>query len=100
MATLRIDLQAGFDDDAVRVRLDGRDLLAHDGVTTDYSSGLATSDEHTDVEPGDHELEVLVPSRSMARRKTITVTDHTYAAVAIEGDEITVATHTEPLRYF
>lgn len=99
MATLKIDLQAGFDDDDVRVKLDGRDVMARHSVTTDYSIGLAASDEHADVDPGDHELEISVPSRSITRRVIITVAGDTYAAVATDGADVTVTTQAEPFRY-
>lgn len=45
MANLRIDLTAGFDGERVRVRVNGREVYAREGVRTDYSVGLADSFE-------------------------------------------------------
>jgi hypothetical protein len=61
---LRIDLREGFSGDTVVVRAGGRELLRREGVSTDYSVGLAASLE-LDVPEGVPEVEVELPERGI-----------------------------------
>lgn len=100
MARLRVDLQAGFSDDDVVVRLDGRELTSRRDVTTDYAVGLAAFDEFDDVDQGGHELEVSVPTRSLTGSRVVNVTDETHVAVSTDGHTVSITAQTEPFTYF
>lgn len=65
MAKLRIDLAAGFDGERVRIRMNGREVYAREGVRTDYSVGLADSFE---VERGAAAVQITLelPDRGAA----------------------------------
>ncbi len=61
---LQIDLQEGFDGEAVEVRLDGEDHWQTPGARTRLQIGLADSFAK-DVAPGQHRLEVQIASRDL-----------------------------------
>src|SRR5258706_8256545 len=64
MAQLRIDLQDGFQDDDVVVKVDGEERLRQAGVTTKKVLGLAGS-VTVDVPEGQRSIELSVPSRGV-----------------------------------
>lgn len=65
MARLQVALQDGFDEDAVVVSLDGREVFRKDGVTTRRQISLAESFE-IDAPDQPAELHVDVMSRGVS----------------------------------
>lgn len=64
MPTVTVDLQDGFDGDTVEIEVDGGPRWREDAVTTNLVVSLAAS-VPLEVEAGEHELRVAVPSRGV-----------------------------------
>lgn len=99
MAILRIDLQEGFQNDEVVIRIDEQEVYRKAGVQTNLAIALADSVELS-VSEGTLNVEVAVPSRSGSESVTVAVQDPTYLAFSItSGGRITHKTSREPFRY-
>ncbi len=66
MPQLRIDLQEGFDNDTVVVRVDGPEVYRKSGVQTRVVVGVADSFEVTARDPAHVEVEVVTKKQSAA----------------------------------
>ena len=73
MAILHIDLQDGFSDDTVVVRVDGREVYRGDHVSTAMLLGFAHTFE-VEVEGGRTVVDIAVPSRGWQERIAFDVT--------------------------
>ena len=82
MPLLTIDLQNGFSNDEVIVRMDGAEVLRKSGVTTDLSVSLAESRQ---IEAPDHsvEVEIAVPSRKLKGAIRIDVARTPFLGVSV-----------------
>ena len=83
MPTLTIDLQEGFESDRVEVWLDGKRAWESDGVTTNLSISLAAS-VPLEVEPGEAEVWVSLPGRSVDALLTLAVDDDRHLAANVD----------------
>ena len=100
MATLHVDLQDGFDRDDVVIALDDGAATRRVTATTDYSVGLAAAEQFTELEPGDHTIDISVPARSLTARWTVTVDGDLYMAVSIDDGGLAVESRPEAFHYF
>jgi hypothetical protein len=99
MAILRIDLQEGFQNDVVVIRVDGKEVYRKTGVETNLAIALADSVE-LNVPESTVQVEVAVPSRNSSESVTVAVQDPTHLAFSItSGGGITHKTSREPFRY-
>ncbi len=87
MGLLYIDLQEGFTDDAVVVRVNGQEVFRREKVRTRLQLGLAESVEVT-VAEGSADIEVVVVSRNLSKTMKVQVSAETYVGVSIVEGEI------------
>ena len=99
MVTLAIDLQDGFSDDTVVIRVDGQEIFHKEGVNTDYSLGRADSVE-IQVPEGSVNVEVTVPSRHLSDTIVLEVSTTVYLGVSILDDRIDYRISDEMFLYF
>jgi hypothetical protein len=81
--TVTVDLQEGFEEDSVEVWLGGECRWRGDSVTTNLVISLAAS-VPLDVEPGEHELRVTVPSRRLDTTLRVDVVGDVSLAANVE----------------
>ncbi len=84
MPAVRIDLQEGFHNDTVIVRIDGREVWSKGGVSTRLPVGVAESFEADS--PGHARLEVAVPTRGETGALDIDAGQYPYVGVSIMPD--------------
>jgi hypothetical protein len=99
MVSLVIDLQDGFSDDTVVIRVDGQEVFHKEGVNTDYSLGRADSVE-IPVPEGCVNVEVTVPSRHLSGTIVLEVSATVYLGVSILDDRIDYRISDEMFLYF
>lgn len=87
MPTIAIDLQRGFDDDEVVVRINGEEKIRRGGVRTKRLLGLAW---HTDfdVDEGPVTLEVELPARGITKTLELEPKDALYVGLSVKDDAI------------
>lgn len=98
MASLRIDLQDGFQDDDVVVKVDGEERLRQAGVTTKKVLGLAGS-VTVDVPEGQRSIELSVPSRGVTKQVDIDTEKTTHVGLSLAGHDVTVIVRDKPFGY-
>lgn len=99
MASLVIDLQDGFSDDTVVIRVDGQEIFHKRGVNTDYALGRADSVK-IQVPEGSVEVAVTVPSRHLSDTIVLEVSTTVYLGVSILDDGIDYRISDEMFLYF
>lgn len=92
-----VDLQEGFLDDTVVLRVDGREIL-REKVRTKMQTGLGRHVE-VDVAPGSHALEVELPDRNEAARLDLVVRAPHYVGVSLAGGKLAVVEQGTPFMY-
>jgi hypothetical protein len=98
MATLRIDLQDGFQDDDVVVKIDGKERLRQAGVTTKKVLGLAGS-VTVDVPDGKRSIELSVPGRGVTKQVDVDTETTTHVGLSLAGQDVTVLVRDKPFGY-
>jgi hypothetical protein len=88
MFRLRVDLQEGFADDEVDLRINGREALHKQGVTTKRMLGLATSAEIEVPEDGPVTVQVEVPTKHLSKSILLSVADSPHLGISILNGEI------------
>jgi len=89
MSKLRIDLQEGFAADDVDIRINGRESLHKEGVTTKRVLGLATSSE-IEVPDGPVNVEIEVPTKQLSKTISLEHAESSHLGVSIQDGEIKV----------
>ncbi len=90
---LTVDLQEGFENDTVVVRLNGEEVYHESQVTTLRLLGLADT-FIADSEPGPARLDVEVESRGLTHQIPLELTDRTYVGISlIEGRIEAIVSH-------
>ena len=89
MATLRIDLQGGFEADTVEIWLDEELRQREDGVTTNLSVDLASSVPLV-VPDGPVDVRVALPDRGLEETVEALVAGDTYVTARIENGRLLV----------
>jgi len=97
-ALLSVDLQEGFDNDTVIIRLNGQEVYREDGVATMRVLGLADTFS-TAAEPGPATLEVVVESRGLAQTIPLEIGDHTHVGLSIVKGGIEAIASSEAFGY-
>ena len=98
MSILRVDLQEGFANDAIDVRVNGRASLHQEGVTTQGMLGLATSAE-IEVPEGLLSIEIEVPTKSLSKTIRLEPSESPYLGVSIGKGEIEHILSKRPFGY-
>ena len=89
MATLRIDLQGGFENDTVEIWLDEELRQREDGVTTNLSVDLASSVPLV-VPDGPADVRIALPERGLEETVEALVAGDTYVTARIENGRLVV----------
>lgn len=99
MASLVVDLQAGFTGDTVIVLVDGAQALRREDVTTDYSIGRADSAE---VDAAAHRvtLEVQIPTQGISGETTVDLDETPYVGVSSSNGKVEFRLSKETFIYF
>jgi len=88
MARLRVDFQEGFAEDEVDVRINGRESLHREGVTTKRMLGLAMTSE---VEvPADQtvDVEIELPKKHLSKTISLPPSESVYLGVSVSKGEL------------
>ena len=87
MATLRIDLQGGFDRDAVEIWVDEERRWREDTVTTKFTLDLAAS-VPLEVPDGPVDVRVVLPERGIEQAVEALVAGESYVVARVENDRL------------
>ena len=103
LAELKVDIQDGFEDDLVVVRVNGTEIFRGEGVTTklllggtDFTSNNAP---RVQVSEGSVDVEVLVPSKNLSRTISIQASQNTDLGVSIQDGKIHYIKVDKPFGY-
>jgi hypothetical protein len=98
IALLQVDLQEGFANDLVIVRVNGTEVFRRAGVTTRLLLGYAEYFQ-VQVQQGSLDVEIVVPSRNLSRSASVRVSQESYLGVSIQDGEIEFSERDEPFSY-
>jgi hypothetical protein len=87
VGTLRIDLQGGFDRDAVEFWVDEERRWREDTVTTKFTLDLAAS-VPLEVPDGPVDVRVVLPERGLEQAIEALVAGETYIVARVEHDQL------------
>jgi hypothetical protein len=98
MVTLAIDLQDGFVDDTVVLRVNGEEVFRKEHVSTKLLLGLADSC-NKEVEKGSVSVEISVETRDIVKTIPLDVSADTYLGVSVVNGMIEYIISDEPFVY-
>jgi len=87
VATLRIDLQGGFDSDTVELWVDEERRWREEAVTTKFTLDLAAS-VPLEVPDGPADVRVVLPERGIEQALEALVAGETYVVARVEDDRL------------
>jgi len=87
VATLRIDLQGGFDTDTVEIWVDEERRWREDAVTTKFTLDLAAS-VPLEVPDGPADVRVVLPDRAIEQTVEALLAGDTYIVARVENDRL------------
>ena len=87
MATLRVDLQGGFDSDTVEIWVDEERRWREEAVTTKFTLDLAAS-VPLEVPDGAADVRVVLPERAIEQALEALVAGETYVVARVENDRL------------
>ena len=87
MATLRIDLQGGFDRDTVEIWIDEERRWREESVTTKFTLDLAAS-VPLEVLDGPADVRVVLPEKAIEQALEALVAGETYVVARVENDRL------------
>lgn len=99
MVILAIDLQDGFSDDTVVLRIDGKEVFREQSVTSNAMSGF-TKHLEQEVPTGRTSIEVCIDTKKLKQSLLLDVVDDTYLGIFIDADSINFRTGEHPFGYF
>lgn len=99
ITSLVVDLQDGFSNDTVDIRIDGAERYHQTGITTDYTVGLADSVE-IEVPSDPINITISVPSKQLVDTITLQVSTKIYLGVSIDENSIKHQISNEMFVYF
>jgi hypothetical protein len=94
-----IDLQEGFMDDTVAIRIGDREVFHQENVSTDFILGMAGSVE-TRVPQGPVTVEVSVPSRRIFDIIKLDVAPNAHLGVALREQQLQFRVSDQSFTYF
>jgi hypothetical protein len=103
-AQLFIDIQEGFEDDTVTIKINGKEVYKKNHIKTSLRKG-PTDTYNQPVQEGPVTVEVSIPTKNLQDKITITAKDKTYLGISITNDpnqrkKIRFITLPEPFGYF
>lgn len=98
MALLVVDLQEGFADDLVLIRVNGLEVFHKEGVKTKLLLGYADSFK-IQVPEGSVNVEVILPSKNLSETILLQVTKEVYLGLSIHNGRIDYRISNEPFGY-
>jgi hypothetical protein len=99
MGSLKIDLQEGFDADAVIIHVNGQEVYRKQDVKTRMQIGRADGIEVT-VPEGEATVQVDLPDRNLTESRSLPVTAQTHLAVNLtRTGELKLTEAPEGFRY-
>ena len=87
MATLRIDLQGGFDRDTVEIWIDEERRWREESVTTKFTLDLAAS-VPLEVPDGPTDVRVVLPEKAIEQGLEALVAGETYVVARVDNDRL------------
>jgi hypothetical protein len=98
MAKLGLHLQEGFSDDEIVIKINGKERMRREKVSTRRVLGLA---EHVeiDVDDGPLSIEVSMPAHGLEKRVELEASDKVYVGISRAGDDLRVITRKTPFGY-
>ena len=87
MATLRIDLQGGFDRETVEIWIDEERRWREESVTTKFTLDLAAS-VPLEVPDGPTDVRVVLPEKAIEQALEALVAGETYVVARVENDRL------------
>ncbi len=87
MATLRIDLQGGFDRDAVEIWVDEERRWREDAVTTKFTLDLAAS-VPLEVPEGPVDVRIVLPEQGVEQSIEALAAGEAYIVARLENDRL------------
>lgn len=85
MPTLHIELQEGFQDDAVEVRVNGAEVLRNGHVKTRLQTGFAAA-ASVEVDAGSVAVEVALPAAARRGHIDLTLSAPVWLGVSLQAD--------------
>lgn len=99
LAVLTIDMQDGFKDDRVAVKVNGREVLNRKSVNTKFQIGFAES-AAAEIGEGRASIDILVPSKNLSRSIEVDITGPLFLGISLDpADGIDLRVSTEPFGY-
>lgn len=98
MKPLRIDLQEGFNDDLVVVKVDNREVLRKEGVNTMMLLGYAEN-LTVQVPEGHVKVEVIMPKRGLSRMIELDISQDLYLGISVINGGIEYLISDTPFGY-
>lgn len=98
MATLRIALHDGFEDETVVISVNGKEVFNQKNVKTKRQIGKAARFE-VKLQAGSADVEVLLPLKKLSDRIALKVSDETYLGISLVDGRIEHRISSEPFRY-
>ena len=98
MGTLRIDLNGGFDRDAVEVWVDEERRWRGDAVTTKFTLDLAASIP-LEVPDGTADVRIVLPDKGLEQTLEVTVARDTHVVARVEDDRLVITQPTDAPHY-
>jgi len=87
VATVRVDLQGGFDRDAVEIWIDEERRWREDAVTTKFTLDLAAS-VPLEVPDGPLDVRVVLPERGIEQAVEALAAGESYVVARLEDDRL------------
>ena len=84
---MHVDLQEGFNSDAVQIYVNGAKVLEAAGVTTKRMLGLALASEFQ-VPDGTVNIEVKVPTKNLSKTFSVVTSDTPNLGISIQNGEL------------
>jgi len=99
VVVLGIDLQDGFREDTVVIRVDGDEIYNREGVSTDYALGRTDAAE-TQVPQGTIRVESSMPTQQLSESIVLEISEDVYVGISILDGRINYRVSDEPFTYF
>ncbi len=84
---LKIDLQDGFIEDLVIIKVNGREAFHKDGVKTRLMLSYADSVE-ADVPEDELNIEITLPKRNISKNISLKASDPIYLGLSVQDNKI------------
>lgn len=98
MATIRIVLQDGFEDETVVISVNGKEVFNQKNVKTKRQIGKAAACE-LNLAAGPADVEVSLPLKKLSERIALKVSDDVYLGISLADGRIVHRISSEPFRY-